>query len=144
MSKDSVGNQIHRNIVAIISLIIAISSLSYNTWRNERTEKNRNIRPAAFEVLKELGQLQLVINSALYEKNCSGTTNPILGWGHVSLISDLGQILPPPIPSKVQQLVRVWGENWQSIRSNDESADKITDEIDSARTIILEQLKKIR
>jgi len=34
--------QLRRNIVALISLTIAISSLGYNTWRNEHTEDNRN------------------------------------------------------------------------------------------------------
>ncbi len=40
-------NQIRRNTVALISLAIAVSSLSYNTWRNEKTEINRNQRIAA-------------------------------------------------------------------------------------------------
>jgi hypothetical protein len=54
-------DQIRRNAVALISLIIAVSSLSYNTWRNEKTEDNRNQRHAAFEVLLKLNELQQVI-----------------------------------------------------------------------------------
>jgi hypothetical protein len=54
-------DQIRRNAVALISLIIAVSSLSYNTWRNEKTEDNRNQRLAAFEVLLKLNELQQVI-----------------------------------------------------------------------------------
>ncbi len=144
MSKNSLGTQIHNNIIAIISLTVAISALSYNTWRNEKTEKNRNIRPAAFEVLKELGQLQLVVNNAHYIIGHSESINPILGWGHISLISDLGQILPPPIPAKVDELFRVWGDNWQKIRTDEASVDRITHEIDDSRTIILNQLKRLK
>jgi hypothetical protein len=32
----SIKEQIRRNLVAIISLVLAILSLSYNTWRMER------------------------------------------------------------------------------------------------------------
>ena len=144
MSRDSIGSQIHKNIVAIISMILAIAALSYNTWRNEKTERNRNIRPAAFEVLKELGQLQIIVNDAHYETNSPGSMNPMLGWGHVSLISDLGQILPPPMPFSVNKLVHVWGDNWQQIRTNEASVDAITKEIDASREIILTQLKSLK
>jgi len=33
--------QVRRNSVALISLVVAVTSLSYNTWRNEATEHNR-------------------------------------------------------------------------------------------------------
>ena len=42
--------QVRRNLVALISVFIAVSSLSYNTWRNEESEHNRNQRMASFEV----------------------------------------------------------------------------------------------
>ena len=51
----TIGKQIHNNAVALISLVIAVSSLAYNTWRNETTEEQRNIRHAAFRVLENLG-----------------------------------------------------------------------------------------
>ena len=35
-----ITEQIRRNTVAIISLIVALSSLGYNTYRNELTEAN--------------------------------------------------------------------------------------------------------
>jgi len=51
----NVGQQVRSNAVALISLAVALTALSYNTWRNERTEHNRNIRVAAFEVLAQGG-----------------------------------------------------------------------------------------
>ncbi len=33
--------QIKRNQLAIISLVVALIALGYNTWRNELTEENR-------------------------------------------------------------------------------------------------------
>ena len=40
----SIRPQLHNNAVALISLFVAVSSLAYNTWRNETTEAQRNIR----------------------------------------------------------------------------------------------------
>ena len=63
---DGVINQLKRNTVALVSIIIAVSSLSYNTWRNEKTEENRNQRFASFEVLLKLNELQQVIFHSHY------------------------------------------------------------------------------
>lgn len=144
MSNKSIKSQIHSNLVAIISLIVAISSLSYNTWRNEKTEKNRNIRPVAFEILKELGQLQLVVNNVRYATDNKMSINPIMGWGHISFISDLSQLLPQPIPTQISKLVQIWQNNWGEIRTDESKADIITYQIDDSRSIILNQLKKLK
>ena len=48
--------QLRNNSVALISLVVALTSLAYNTWRNERTEHNRNIRTAS-EVEKQLDKI---------------------------------------------------------------------------------------
>ncbi|MGI9248195.1 MAG: hypothetical protein ACR2QI_04230, partial [Woeseiaceae bacterium] len=53
--------QFQRNAVALISLVIAISSLGYNTWRNEASEYNRNQRLISIEILRNLGDLQQVV-----------------------------------------------------------------------------------
>ena len=66
-AKNSILEQLRRNTVALISLVVAISSLSYNTWRNEATEENRNLRVAAFEILLKLGELQQVVFHSHYD-----------------------------------------------------------------------------
>ena len=58
--------QIRFNSVALISLCVALIALSYNTWRNETTESQRNIRQAAFRVLESLGELQEVADYRYY------------------------------------------------------------------------------
>jgi uncharacterized membrane protein YebE (DUF533 family) len=40
----NIKEQVRRNAVALISLVIAITSLGYNTWRNEASENNRTQR----------------------------------------------------------------------------------------------------
>ncbi|MDH3894672.1 MAG: hypothetical protein OES78_08960 [Chromatiales bacterium] len=46
-------DQIRGNSVALMSRVVAVGSLGYNTWRNERTEQNRNIRSAGFRAIDE-------------------------------------------------------------------------------------------
>jgi len=57
-------NQLRDNMVALISLIIALSALGYTTWRNELTERNRNIQDAGFELLAQIGSLQQMMSAA--------------------------------------------------------------------------------
>jgi len=85
--------QIRTNLVAIISLMLALLSLSYNTWRNEVTEHNRNVREAGFEVLVTLGELHEIIFFLHYDKDAV-RGNPRLGWTKVLLVNDLATIMP--------------------------------------------------
>jgi hypothetical protein len=135
--------QVQNNLLAIISLMVAITALSYNTWRNEASEKNRNIRLAAFEVLKNLGELQIVINYAHYQPGNS-MGNPFLGWGHITLASDLGQLLPAPVPSKVDKLTATWGANWQKLKTDDAATDAVSQDVDSAREAVLVVLRHLK
>lgn len=136
-------SQIKSNFIAIISLVVAVIALSYTTWREEVTEKNRTLRTASFEILKNLGELQLIVNYAHYQPdNTMG--NPLLGWGHVALITDLSQILPPPIPEKADQLATTWGNNWEKIKTDEASAEKISHDIDESRTAVLAVIRKLR
>ena len=57
MNQHGLLGQYRRDIVALISLTIAISSLGYNTWRNEHSEHHRNKHFAVFEI-KKLIQFQ--------------------------------------------------------------------------------------
>ena len=56
------SHQLKANAVAIISLFVALGGLSYNTWRDKIIEENRSVRIASFEVLKNLWELQLVVD----------------------------------------------------------------------------------
>jgi hypothetical protein len=76
----NVWHQLRANTVALTSLAVALTALGYNTWRNERTERNRNVRVAAFEVLKQLGELQLVVNAAFFAKD-GRLGHQMAGWG---------------------------------------------------------------
>lgn len=136
-------DQIKNNLIAIVSLIIAITALTYNTWREEETEKNRTTRLAAFEVLKSLGQLQAVVNYTHFDpENKMGS--PFAGWGYIALISDLSEILPDPIPQATQQLANTWSEQYPTLQTEQASAIAISQQIDLSRESILNVLHQLR
>ena len=60
MTTSTFRQVLQANLLAIISVLIAVASLSYNTWRNDVSELNRNQRAAGFAVLQELATLQLL------------------------------------------------------------------------------------
>jgi hypothetical protein len=53
--------QLRNNTLALVSLAVALSALGYTTWRNQRTEQNRNVREAGFHLLGEVASLQQLV-----------------------------------------------------------------------------------
>lgn len=131
--------QVRRNLVALISVLIAVSSLSYNTWRNEETEHNRNQRMASFEVLRKIGELQELVFHSHYDRDVVEKGTPRTGWALVLTIRDLAQILEAPLPDTSEQLVAIWGAHWQKLGADQDSADAILAGIEEVReeTLVL-------
>ena len=132
--------QVRRNAVALISLVVALSSLGYNTWRNELTEANRNQRQSAFEILLKLGELQQVVFHSHYDRDTVDKGNPRTGWAYVLTVNDLSHVLVPPMPDKAERLQTVWSEHWSRLGGEQDSADAILAEIDEVREETLRQL----
>lgn len=143
MKRTSVEQQIQDNVIAIISLTVAIIALLYGTWRDEETEKNRTLRQAGFEVLKNLGELQIIVNHAFYQPE-SALGNPFMGWGHMALISDMSQLLPAPIPAAAEKLESVWSDNWEKIKKDKQAVDQVSEQIDTSRQAVLEAIRHFR
>ncbi|MGB5179376.1 MAG: hypothetical protein WBP44_11675 [Gammaproteobacteria bacterium] len=141
--RNSIIDQLRRNAVALISLVIAVSSLSYNTWRNEKTEDNRNQRFAAFEILLKLGELQQVVFHHHYDKDKSDKGNPRTGWSHVLTVRDLSRVLHPPLPGTADKLLTVWSENWEGLDKNITNVDSIMAGIDEMRGETLQLLDSL-
>ena len=138
----SFTDQLRRNSVALISLAVALSSLSYNTWRNEQTEYNRNIRVAGIELLLKLGELEKVVFFAHYDMdNAAG--NPRAGWAYALTLKDLGALTPEPARSSTVSLVETWQQNWSGLGASDDAASKISDSIDRTRSEVLGVLAEL-
>ena len=135
--------QFRANIVAIGSMAVALTGLAYNTYRNERTEINHSVRAAAFETLRNLGEVQIIVDYAHIKKDpVRGDTR--LGWGRITLIHDLAQVLPPPGPADADGLLTAWRDNVEKLESEQDAMITITDEIQRLRLTTLEILSKLR
>jgi len=140
----SVREQLRSNAVALISLVVALSGLGYNTWRNEHTERNRNVRTAAFEMLMRAGDLERIAFLAQYDRDARGGS-PRSGWTDVLAIRDLAALVPPPVPARAAALEKAWGDNWEGLGTNDETAvNRIDDAISGLREATLATLRALR
>jgi hypothetical protein len=128
-----IRDQLQRNAVALISLVIAITSLGYNTWRNEASEYNRNQRLISIEVLRNVGQLQQVIFHNVFEMDATDKGNPRTGWVHVLAIRDLTQLLDGPTPDSGADLWKVWDEEWDKLEPLNESYSSVTEALEDVR-----------
>lgn len=130
--------------MALISLAVALSSLGYNTWRNERTEHNRNVRTATFEILSKLAELERVVFLAQYDHDAT-SGSPRTGWTYVLVIRDLSSVAPPPVAARSAELQKAWAQNWEGLGKDDEAAvNRIDDAIDGLREASLATLKTLR
>lgn len=154
----SLRDQIHSNSVALISLSVALIGLSYNTWRNETSESQRNIRQAAFQVIESLGELQEVADFRYYyfpfERSGSNEGELRLrGYGSVTMVRDLMNLMPAPAPVASDKLFRLWNEHVNALAELDgegqhtaaaQTAEKeLTAVIKQTRVAVIEVLKKL-
>jgi hypothetical protein len=141
--KMNIQQQIKSNLVAIISLITALSGLFYNNWRDHQNELNHNMRNAAFEVLKDLGELQTIVNYSHYDAD-SSRGNPIEGWKYAIQIRDLSRLLLPGSQQQGMQLYLVWERDWPALKEDTKSEQRISQEINKTRDEVLATIDTLR
>ena len=139
----AIKTQIHNNIIAIISLVVALSSFSYTAWRTERSEHNRTTRQAAFQLLVALGDMKEVVYHGHYDHDAV-RGNPRTGWVYVDTIRDFSSAMPAPVPAKAEMLMQSWKNHWEGIGTRDEDADAVTDAIDDCRAAVVETIRRLR
>ena len=137
------SEQLKQNSLSIISLFVAFSALGYNTWRNEESEFNRNIRTAGFEIIMHVGELQKIAYLSHFEKD-KYQGSPRGGWTEVLLIKDLSHLMSNDTLEKSDQLVTTWGENWQKLgKDNEFSVAEIDGALHELRTTVLANMKQL-
>ena len=134
--------QFRNNLVAIVSLVIALSALGYNTWRNEKTEHNRNIRAAGFELLTEIGSLQQIIFYAHFTQG-DQRGDPRMGWADMLTISDLAALMPPDVAKDAGLLKTVWEADSAGLAEDDAAFQRIDGAIDALRQTTLRSLRAL-
>ncbi len=135
--------QLRRNRVALISLVVAIISLSYNTWRNEASEDNRTQRLVSIEILLQVGKLEELVLYSHYDPDVKVKGNPRTGWAIVLTIQDLAQILEPPYPESAKMLKDSWQAHWSTLAESVESKDAIRASINDMRQDTLALLRML-
>ncbi|HKX99942.1 MAG TPA: hypothetical protein VJL86_09520 [Steroidobacteraceae bacterium] len=135
--------QLRDNLVALTSLVVALSALGYNTWRNERTERNRNVRVAGIELLGEIGSLQQIIFYAHYAEG-DARGDPRMGWADVLTINDLATIMPAEVAQDAAELRTTWEANVETLAEDEASFRRIDGAIDALRQETLASLRALR
>jgi hypothetical protein len=134
--------KLKNDFLSFVTLAAIITTFIVTTWRSEVSEKNQNLRMAGFEILKNLGQLQIVVNYAYYQPdNMRG--NPYLGWGYIALVSDLSQLMPHPVLETIQKLVIVWEEEANNLKTRKESVEQVSLQIDNSREQVLKSIHSL-
>jgi len=135
--------QLRRNTVALISLVVAITSLGYNTWRNEASEHNRNHRLVSIEVLRNLGELQQVVFHLHYDRDVENRGNPRTGWAIVLTVHDLAMVLEQPVLDSAETLRATWGENWERLGTDAGDPDAIIEQLEAVRSEVHALLRSL-
>ncbi len=125
--------QVRRNSVALISLVVAITSLGYNTWRNEASEGNRNQRLISIELLRNLSQLQGVVYHHVWDKDHEDKGNLRTGWVYVLAVKDLSRTLGHPVPESATALWQVWDENWNDLGPENDPYNSVIGALEDVR-----------
>ena len=135
----SLAKQLRENAVALTSLTLVVIGLAYNTWRNEQTEFNDNIRAAGFEILVTLGELERVVFHNHYDRD-EERGSPRAGWAYVLTIRDMGQLSLEGAKRESEKLFEVWQYNWEGLGTDDGAVQAISDQVDALRAAVLAEL----
>ena len=138
----NMSSQLRVNRLAIISLVVALTALGYNTYRNELTEANRSIRLAGFEALMELNKLQLLIDDVHYGKKPDANRH-IKGWSHVLYINDMGHLISDDVLALTESLRETWKNEWEGLDQSEPSNAKISQAINLLRGTILNKINSL-
>ena len=125
--------QVRRNAVALISLAVAVTSLGYNTWRNEASEHNRNQRLVSIELLLILGDFQQLVLDRHYGVDNDGDAILRGGWSKVLTVRDLGQIAAGSVPSSAMHLFDVWSADYDELGDSKDAKNRILMAVDAVR-----------
>jgi hypothetical protein len=136
---NNLARQLRENAVALTSLLLVIIGLAYNTWRNEQTEFNDNVRAAGFEILVKLGELERVVFHNHYDMD-EERGSPRAGWAFVLTIRDMGQLSLAGTKRESAKLVEVWQANWAGLGKDDSAVQAVSDQVDALRAVVLEEL----
>jgi len=126
--------QVRRNMVALISLAVAVTGLGYNTWRNELSEHNRNQRLVSIELLLMLGDLQQLTLEKHYGDVANRDAVSRRAWAKILSIRDLAQISEGSVPETTVTLYDIWSSDYDELGVSTAAKDRIVSALDEVRS----------
>lgn len=137
-------NQLRNNAVAIISLVVALSGLGYNTWRNEASEANKNVRDAGLFMMQELTKLQEVVFYARYDQQ-DERGDVKTGWVHVLAVKDISYAMPQAVQASAADLSQVWSDHSNGLAAEESASYQAVDEsIEAIKQQIVLSIKALQ
>lgn len=135
---------VRQNALALVSLLIALFGLGYNTWRNETTEHHRNVRQSAFVALDALGEVQQLADTRFFGGEHS-EANRIAIWGRVTLIRDIASLVSLDTAGRADALFAAWSGQAAAFDDGDAEAERLVAvAIRDARAQVLTDLRRLR
>lgn len=135
---------VRQNALALVSLLVALFGLGYNTWRNETTEHHRNVRQSAFIALDALGEVQQLADTRFFGGD-HGEPNRIAIWGRITLIRDVATLVSADTDACATELFRTWSVNAEHFDAGDPAAEKsVSDAVRETRAQVLRDLQRLK
>jgi hypothetical protein len=144
MEGGSAEGLLRRHGVALVSLVVALAGLGYNTWRNETTESHRNVRQAAFVMLADLGELQQLVDRRYFGAE-RGDLTRIRAWGRVAALRDVGPLVSPEVAASSASLAQTWQDRLAALDGGNAQAEQaISRSVRETRERIMAELMALR
>lgn len=135
---------VRQNALALVSLVVALFGLGYNTWRNETTEHHRNVRQSAFIALDALGETQQLADTRFFGADHS-EANRIAIWGRITLIRDVATLVSDDTGTRATDLFAVWSARAPAFDEGDPAAEKaVSNAIGATRAQVLSDLRRLK
>lgn len=135
---------VRQNALALVSLLVALFGLGYNTWRNETTEHHRNVRQSAFIALDALGETQQLADTRFFGADHS-EANRIAIWGRITLIRDVATLVSADTGTRATDLFAVWSAQASAFDEGDPVAEKaVSNAIGATRAQVLSDLRRLK
>jgi len=136
-------SQLRDNLVALVSLAVALAAFSHTAWRMKHSETNLTTRQAAFQLLTALGQMQELVYRAHYDHDAT-LGNPRSGWVYVMTINDFSATMPAPVQARAADLLVAWRNHWEGLMApGDTDADAISDALEACRRAVVSELRAL-
>lgn len=130
-------------MIGFASVLVAFFAILVNGHRNELTERNRNIRVAEFEILRNLAELQQMVDVTYFDRGGS-KGGQSFALSRILVIRDLAALSPEPVQQSAEKLMTAWRAHGQKLDTSLDAVQKLSDEIVDVRKEVVASLKSLK